>query len=179
MLNMSALSSNFSSLFLGVGVGFSQVKILSGFWRTCDFISSLTKPLFWEIASIPEHPPFLDTVHLKILLFFDGRLRYFKGMTVVFLFSDQPFIFYLPNCLSWESICSCIKINNSSHCSDKMQISAVAPPPIYRNMQANGPHPSLLGIDGSSRSTINTTMQAPRRKFVDEGKLRKVIKHFY
>ncbi|KAL1834007.1 hypothetical protein ACET3Z_003658 [Daucus carota] len=54
------------------------------------------------------------------------------------------------------------------------QISAVAPPPIYRNMQANGPHPSLLGNDGSSRSTINTTMQAPRRKFVDEGKLRKI-----
>ncbi|KAL8113227.1 hypothetical protein AgCh_020520 [Apium graveolens] len=54
------------------------------------------------------------------------------------------------------------------------QISAVAPPPICRNMQGNGPNPSLLGAEGSPRSTINSTMPAPRRKFVDEGKLRKI-----
>ncbi|XP_074334260.1 cell division cycle protein 27 homolog B-like isoform X2 [Apium graveolens] len=54
------------------------------------------------------------------------------------------------------------------------QISAAAPPPIYRNIQANGPNPNLLGSDGSPRSTINSTMHAPRRKFVDEGKLRKI-----
>ena len=61
-----------------------------------------------------------------------------------------------------------------AHLLNHLQISAVAPPPIYRNMQGNGPNPSLLGADGSPRSTINSTMPAPRRKFVDEGKLRKV-----
>ncbi|OVA20244.1 Tetratricopeptide repeat-containing domain [Macleaya cordata] len=51
------------------------------------------------------------------------------------------------------------------------QFSAVAPPPLCRNGQ---PNPNTLGGEGSPRSTVNTTIQAPRRKFVDEGKLRKV-----
>ncbi|KAM7505835.1 hypothetical protein LguiB_004739 [Lonicera macranthoides] len=54
------------------------------------------------------------------------------------------------------------------------QLSGVAPPPVCRNVQPNGPNLSVLGADGSPRSTVNTTMQAPRRKFVDEGKLRKI-----
>lgn len=41
-------------------------------------------------------------------------------------------------------------------------------------MQPNGTNSSVVSSDGSPRSTVNTTIQAPRRKFVDEGKLRKV-----
>lgn len=57
---------------------------------------------------------------------------------------------------------------------DVLQMSGVAPPPIFRNMQPNGPHPGPLGADSSPRSTVNSTIQPPRKKFVDEGKLRKV-----
>ncbi|CAK9149376.1 unnamed protein product [Ilex paraguariensis] len=54
------------------------------------------------------------------------------------------------------------------------QSSGVAPPPLCRNMQPNGPHPNASGVDSSPKSTVNSTIQAPRRKFVDEGKLRKI-----
>ncbi|XP_028778049.1 cell division cycle protein 27 homolog B isoform X2 [Neltuma alba] len=54
------------------------------------------------------------------------------------------------------------------------QLSGVAPPPLCRNMQPNGPNLSTLGADSSPKSTVNSTIQAPRRKFVDEGKLRKI-----
>ncbi|XP_077210505.1 cell division cycle protein 27 homolog B-like [Tasmannia lanceolata] len=52
-----------------------------------------------------------------------------------------------------------------------MQLSAAAPPPLCRNLQ---PNPSILGGEGSPRSTINAAMQPPRRRFINEGKLRKV-----
>ncbi|KAJ0091066.1 hypothetical protein Patl1_13321 [Pistacia atlantica] len=55
------------------------------------------------------------------------------------------------------------------------QLSGVAPPPLCRNVQLNGPNLNTLGADSSPRSTVNSTIQAPRRKFVDEGKLRKVL----
>ncbi|PIA42766.1 hypothetical protein AQUCO_02000310v1 [Aquilegia coerulea] len=51
------------------------------------------------------------------------------------------------------------------------QFSTVAPPPLCRNGQ---PNMNILGGESSPKSTVNTTIQAPRRKFVDEGKLRKV-----
>ncbi|XP_024992549.1 cell division cycle protein 27 homolog B isoform X1 [Cynara cardunculus var. scolymus] len=54
------------------------------------------------------------------------------------------------------------------------QLSGMAPPPICRNMLPNGPNSSSVGADGSPRSTVKSTIQAPRRKFVDEGKLRKI-----
>ncbi|VFQ68914.1 unnamed protein product [Cuscuta campestris] len=54
------------------------------------------------------------------------------------------------------------------------QISGVAPPPICRNAQQNGVHPSVPGGDNSLRSSVNSIVQPPRRKFVDEGKLRKI-----
>ncbi|KAI3422861.1 KOW domain-containing protein [Psidium guajava] len=55
------------------------------------------------------------------------------------------------------------------------QLSGAAPPPPpCRNLQPNGPNLSALGADSSPRSTVNSTIQAPRRKFVDEGKLRKI-----
>ncbi|GAV89763.1 TPR_2 domain-containing protein/Apc3 domain-containing protein/TPR_11 domain-containing protein [Cephalotus follicularis] len=54
------------------------------------------------------------------------------------------------------------------------QLSGVAPPPLCRNLQPNGPNLSALSADSSPRSTVNSTIQAPRRKFVDEGKLRKI-----
>lgn len=41
-------------------------------------------------------------------------------------------------------------------------------------MQPNGSNLNTGNTDGSPRSVVNTTIQAPRRKFVDEGKLRKV-----
>ncbi|CAA7408019.1 unnamed protein product [Spirodela intermedia] len=51
------------------------------------------------------------------------------------------------------------------------QLSRVVPPPPYRNVQ-QGLH--TLAGDGSARATVNPAIQAPRRKFMDEGKLRKV-----
>ncbi|KAE8038945.1 hypothetical protein FH972_011406 [Carpinus fangiana] len=54
------------------------------------------------------------------------------------------------------------------------QLSGVAPPPLCRNVQSNVPNPSIPSADSSPRSTVNSTIQAPRRKFVDEGKLRKI-----
>ncbi|KAF5810721.1 putative tetratricopeptide-like helical domain superfamily, acetyltransferase A, auxiliary subunit [Helianthus annuus] len=54
------------------------------------------------------------------------------------------------------------------------QLSGVAPPPICRNVLPSGPTSSSVGADVSPRSTVKSTIQAPRRKFVDEGKLRKI-----
>ncbi|XP_042486142.1 cell division cycle protein 27 homolog B-like isoform X3 [Macadamia integrifolia] len=51
------------------------------------------------------------------------------------------------------------------------QSSSVGPPPLCRNVQPNF---CMLGGDSSPRSTANAAVQAPRRKFMDEGKLRKV-----
>lgn len=55
-----------------------------------------------------------------------------------------------------------------------LQLSSVAPPPLCRNVMPNGPNLSTLDSDNSPKSTVNSTIQAPRRKFVGEGKLRKV-----
>ncbi|KAL3741901.1 hypothetical protein ACJRO7_017387 [Eucalyptus globulus] len=54
------------------------------------------------------------------------------------------------------------------------QLSGAAPPLPYRNLLPNGPYVSAFGAESSSRSTVNSTIQAPRRKFVDEGKFRKI-----
>jgi len=52
-------------------------------------------------------------------------------------------------------------------------LSGVAPPSVCKNVPLNGPNPGVVGVDGSPRSTVNSTIQVPRRKFVDEGKLKK------
>ncbi|XP_020584818.1 cell division cycle protein 27 homolog B [Phalaenopsis equestris] len=49
------------------------------------------------------------------------------------------------------------------------QLSGIVPPPVYRNAYLNA-----LGGDVSSKPNAHATTQAPRRKFMDEGKLRKV-----
>ncbi|XP_047311527.1 cell division cycle protein 27 homolog B [Impatiens glandulifera] len=54
------------------------------------------------------------------------------------------------------------------------QLSGIAPPPVGKLLQHNGPNPNSTSTDGAPRSTVNSTFQAPRRKFVDEGKLRKI-----
>ncbi|KAJ8422040.1 hypothetical protein Cgig2_026428 [Carnegiea gigantea] len=51
------------------------------------------------------------------------------------------------------------------------QLSGIAPPPVCKNLQQNAVTASNESLP---RSTVNTTLQAPRRKFVDEGKLRKI-----
>ena len=53
----------------------------------------------------------------------------------------------------------------------------MAPPPLFRNFQPAVPNQNSLTTDNSPKSTVNSTIQAPapRRKFVDEGKLRKVV----
>ncbi|KAK9099059.1 hypothetical protein Syun_026104 [Stephania yunnanensis] len=50
------------------------------------------------------------------------------------------------------------------------QLSGLAPPPLCRNGQTNI---NLVGGESSPRSIVNSNLQAPRRKFMDEGKLRK------
>ncbi|KAK4379030.1 hypothetical protein RND71_000892 [Anisodus tanguticus] len=56
------------------------------------------------------------------------------------------------------------------------QLSGVVPPPVCRNFQQNGTNASVAGAAyNSPRSTVNSTYSgAPRRKFVDEGKLRNI-----
>ncbi|XP_072962662.1 cell division cycle protein 27 homolog B-like [Typha angustifolia] len=51
------------------------------------------------------------------------------------------------------------------------QISGVAPPPVCRNPQI---YLNSVGGDAPIRSNINAAIQAPRRKYMDEAKLRKV-----
>ncbi|CAI0628672.1 unnamed protein product [Linum tenue] len=53
------------------------------------------------------------------------------------------------------------------------QFLSVAPPPC-RNLQANGPNLSNACTDNSPKSVVNANFQPPRRKVVDEGKLRKI-----
>lgn len=49
------------------------------------------------------------------------------------------------------------------------QLPVIVPPPVYRNAYLNA-----IGGDGFSKPNAHPTIQAPRRKFMDEGKLRKV-----
>ncbi|KAK8940713.1 hypothetical protein KSP39_PZI010567 [Platanthera zijinensis] len=49
------------------------------------------------------------------------------------------------------------------------QLSGTVPPPVYRNAYL-----PAIGGDGPSKPNPHATIQAPRRKFMDEGKLRKV-----
>ncbi|KAK1306571.1 hypothetical protein QJS10_CPA10g00053 [Acorus calamus] len=49
------------------------------------------------------------------------------------------------------------------------QLSSLVPPPLCRNV-----HPNAGTGDGSPKSTINVALQAPKKKVMDEGKLRKV-----
>ncbi|EPS64113.1 hypothetical protein M569_10668, partial [Genlisea aurea] len=53
------------------------------------------------------------------------------------------------------------------------QFSVVPPPPLCRNVLPNGPSSRVQGADNSP-FVPNSTIQGHRRKFVDEGKLRKV-----
>ncbi|KAG8379728.1 hypothetical protein BUALT_Bualt07G0119600 [Buddleja alternifolia] len=59
------------------------------------------------------------------------------------------------------------------------QLSGVAPPPVCRNAQPNGPNMRTYGADNSPRHTVNSAIAGPRRKFVDEGKLRKVSERLF
>ncbi|RDX61912.1 Cell division cycle protein 27-like B, partial [Mucuna pruriens] len=54
------------------------------------------------------------------------------------------------------------------------QLSSVAPPPLCRNVLSNGQNLTTLITDSSPKSIVNSPIQAPRRKFVGEGKLRKI-----
>ncbi|KAL3613629.1 Cell division cycle protein 27 B [Castilleja foliolosa] len=58
------------------------------------------------------------------------------------------------------------------------QLSGVPPPPVCRNAQPNGPNMKTYGSDNSPRVTVNS-VTGPRRKFVDEGKLRKVSERLF
>ncbi|KAJ8449538.1 hypothetical protein Cgig2_005560 [Carnegiea gigantea] len=76
------------------------------------------------------------------------------------------------------TVISSVAVNRPSHCAPSSlsfsntpspmapQLSAIAPPPVFRNVKQN---PSPAGAESSPRSTVNTTLQAPRRK-----KLRKI-----
>lgn len=55
-----------------------------------------------------------------------------------------------------------------------LQLSGVAPPPLCRNVMPNCQNLTTLSVDSSPKSIVNSPIQAPRRKFVGEGKLRKV-----
>ncbi|CAJ1947310.1 unnamed protein product [Sphenostylis stenocarpa] len=54
------------------------------------------------------------------------------------------------------------------------QLSSIAPPPLCRNMMPNCQNLTTLNVDNSPKSIVNSPIQAPRRKFVGEGKLRKL-----
>ncbi|KAL6559755.1 hypothetical protein OROGR_004872 [Orobanche gracilis] len=58
------------------------------------------------------------------------------------------------------------------------QLSGVAPPPVCRIAQPYGPNMKTHVADNSSGVTINS-VAGPRRKFVDEGRLRKVSERLF
>ncbi|KAL3631786.1 Cell division cycle protein 27 B [Castilleja foliolosa] len=58
------------------------------------------------------------------------------------------------------------------------QLSGVPPPPIIRNAQPNVPNMKTYAADNSPRVTVNS-VAGPRRKIVDEGKLRKVSERLF
>ncbi|KAL6559758.1 Cell division cycle protein 27 B [Orobanche gracilis] len=68
--------------------------------------------------------------------------------------------------------------NTPSPMAIHSQLSGVAPPPVCRIAQPYGPNMKTHGADNSSRVTINS-VAGPRRKFVDEGKLRKVSERLF
>ncbi|GER44087.1 cell division cycle [Striga asiatica] len=69
--------------------------------------------------------------------------------------------------------------NTPSPMAAHSQLSGVAPPPICRNVQPNGPIAKKIhGSDNSPQVTVNS-VAGPRRKFVDEGKLRKVSERLF
>lgn len=55
------------------------------------------------------------------------------------------------------------------------QIATAAPPPLNRNVQGQQ-NSTVTAGEVSPRSSVNAPGQAPRRKFMDEGKLRKSIR---
>jgi len=63
---------------------------------------------------------------------------------------------------------------NDMFCSHFLQLSSVAPPPLCRNVMPNFQNLTTLSVDCSPKSTVNSPIQAPRRKCVGEGKSRKV-----
>ncbi|KAL8457029.1 hypothetical protein ACS0TY_035022 [Phlomoides rotata] len=69
--------------------------------------------------------------------------------------------------------------NTPSPMATQSQLSGVAPPPVCRNAPANGPNMRAYGADNSQRVTLNSAFAGPRRKFVDEGKLRKVSERLF
>ncbi|KAL0354872.1 UNVERIFIED_CONTAM: Cell division cycle protein 27B [Sesamum radiatum] len=69
--------------------------------------------------------------------------------------------------------------NTPSPMAAQSQFSGVAPPPVCRNAQQNGPTMRTYGADNSPRVTVNSAVAGPRRKFVDEGKLRKVSERLF
>ncbi|XP_022880290.1 cell division cycle protein 27 homolog B-like isoform X1 [Olea europaea var. sylvestris] len=69
--------------------------------------------------------------------------------------------------------------NTPSPMATHSQLSGVAPPPICENAQLNGQNLRALGADNSPRSVVNSAVPGPRRKFVDEGKLRKVSERLF
>ncbi|KAL6497116.1 Cell division cycle protein 27 B [Orobanche gracilis] len=68
--------------------------------------------------------------------------------------------------------------NTPSPMAIHSQLSGVAPPPVCRNAQTNGPNMKIHGADNSSRVTLNS-VAGPRKKFVAEGKLRKVSERLF
>ncbi|XP_073310337.1 cell division cycle protein 27 homolog B-like [Primulina huaijiensis] len=68
---------------------------------------------------------------------------------------------------------------NTPPMATQSQLSGVAPPPLLRNVQPNGPNMRAFVADNSPRQTVNSTIPGPRRKFVDEGKLRKVSERLF
>lgn len=71
------------------------------------------------------------------------------------------------------SLCGCVEVKLNLLLVQ--QLSGVAPPPLCRNAQV---FLNAASSDGSMKSNLNLAVQAPRRKFMDEGKLRKVTAAF-
>uniref|UniRef100_A0A7N0V223 Uncharacterized protein n=1 Tax=Kalanchoe fedtschenkoi TaxID=63787 RepID=A0A7N0V223_KALFE len=59
------------------------------------------------------------------------------------------------------------------------QLSGFVTPPLCRKIPPHGGNVNTTNTDGSCSSTVNSTSQAPRRKFVDEGKFRKISERFF
>ncbi|KAL0441706.1 UNVERIFIED_CONTAM: Cell division cycle protein 27B [Sesamum radiatum] len=56
--------------------------------------------------------------------------------------------------------------NTPSPMAAQSQFSGVAPPPVCRNAQQNGPSMRTYGVDNSPRVTVNSAVAGPRRKLL-------------
>ncbi|KAK8940497.1 hypothetical protein KSP39_PZI010583 [Platanthera zijinensis] len=147
-------------------------------------------PLFWaayeELCALGDaedaNECFTDAVSVRIHLHssFDSSSQGFDGASedhnLPLKQDSSPRqskqLHTINNIPSYPQSSNCVPSNLSLYNTPSppvTQLSGTVPPPVYRNAYL-----PAIGGDGPSKPNPHATIQAPRRKFMDEGKLRKV-----